>query len=56
MGYCPFQGGPKLFTRRVWLDTLAAAVLALMAPAFMWLNLKGLSGQRTLSMDGLGLP
>jgi hypothetical protein len=31
-----------LWTRRVWLDTLAALVLVSMAPAFLWLNLKGL--------------
>lgn len=33
-----------LRTRRAWLDTAAAIVLALMAPVFMWMNLKGLSG------------
>jgi hypothetical protein len=32
-----------LWTRRVWLDTLAALVLVSMAPAFLWLNLKGLA-------------
>ena len=32
-----------LRTRRVWLDTAAAIVLVLIAPVFMWLNLKGLS-------------
>jgi hypothetical protein len=33
-----------LRTRRVWLDTAAAVVLVLMAPAYMWMNLKGLAG------------
>jgi hypothetical protein len=33
-----------LRTRRAWLDTAAAVVLVLMAPVFMWMNLKGLSG------------
>lgn len=33
-----------LRTRRVWLDTAAAVVLVLMAPVFMWMNLKGLAG------------
>ncbi|MDN5781947.1 MAG: hypothetical protein L0H23_07990 [Luteimonas sp.] len=33
-----------LGTRRVWLDALAAIVLVSMAPFFMWMNLKGLSG------------
>ncbi|MDN5781194.1 MAG: hypothetical protein L0H23_04070 [Luteimonas sp.] len=33
-----------LGTRRVWLDTLAAIMLVSMAPFFMWMNLKGLSG------------
>ena len=32
-----------LRTRRVWLDTAAAIVLVLIAPVFMWLNLRGLS-------------
>jgi hypothetical protein len=33
-----------LWTRRVWLDTLAAIVLVAMAPVFLWMNLKGLAG------------
>lgn len=33
-----------LWTRRVWLDTLIAIVLVLMAPTFMWMKLKALSG------------
>jgi hypothetical protein len=33
-----------LRTRRVWLDTAAAVVLALIAPVFMWTNLEGLAG------------
>jgi hypothetical protein len=33
-----------LWTRRVWLDTLAAIVLVAMAPVFLWLNLEGLAG------------
>ncbi|MDI1253053.1 hypothetical protein [Thermomonas sp.] len=33
-----------LRTRRVWLDTLAAIVLVAMAPIFLWMKLKGLSG------------
>jgi hypothetical protein len=33
-----------LWTRRAWLDTLAAIVLVSMAPIFLWMNLKGLSG------------
>lgn len=33
-----------LWTRCVWLDTLAAIVLVSMAPLFMWMNLKELSG------------
>ena len=33
-----------LWTRRVWLDTLTAIILVLMAPTFMWMQLKGLSG------------
>lgn len=33
-----------LRTHRVWLDTAAAVVLVAMAPAFLWLNLQGLSG------------
>ena len=33
-----------LLTRRIWLDTLAAIVLLAMAPIFMWMHLKGLSG------------
>jgi hypothetical protein len=32
-----------LWTRRVWLDTLAAIVLVSMAAIFMWMNLKGLA-------------
>ena len=32
-----------LRTRRVWLDTLAVIVLVAMAPAFLWLSLRGLS-------------
>jgi len=33
-----------LWTRRVWLDTLAAIVLVSMAAIFMWKNLKHLAG------------
>jgi hypothetical protein len=33
-----------LWTRRVWLDTLAAVVLVSMAPVFLWGNLEGLAG------------
>ena len=33
-----------LWTRRAWLDTLAAIVLVAMAPVFLWMNLKGLAG------------
>lgn len=33
-----------LRTQRVWLDTLVAIVLVAMAPIFMWMKLKGLSG------------
>jgi hypothetical protein len=33
-----------LWTRRVWLDTLAAIVLVSMAPLFLWMNLKSLAG------------
>ncbi len=32
-----------LWTRRVWLDTLAAIVLVLMVPFFMWMNLERLA-------------
>lgn len=33
-----------LRTKQVWLDTLAAAVLLAMAPVFLWMHLRGLSG------------
>lgn len=33
-----------LRARRVWLDTLAAIVLVMLAPLCMWSSLKGLSG------------
>ena len=33
-----------LWTRRVWLDTLAAIGLVSMAPIFLWMNLQALSG------------
>lgn len=33
-----------LWTRRVWLDTLAAVVLVSMAPVFMWMHLEDLTG------------
>ena len=32
-----------LGTRRVWLDTLAALVLVLMAPTFVWMHRQGLA-------------
>jgi hypothetical protein len=34
----------SLRARRVWLDTLTAIVLVLLAPLFMWSSLTGLSG------------
>lgn len=33
-----------LRTRRAWLDTAIAVVLVAMAPVYMWMNLRGLSG------------
>ena len=33
-----------LVTRRVWLDTAMAIVLVAMAPVFLWMHLRGLSG------------
>ena len=33
-----------LRTRRVWLDTAAAAVLLAMAPVFLWMHLQALAG------------
>ncbi len=32
-----------LWTRRTWLDTVAAVALVAMAPVFLWVNLSGLS-------------
>lgn len=33
-----------LRTKRVWLDTAAAVLLLAMAPVFLWMHLRGLSG------------
>lgn len=33
-----------LLARRVWLDTLAVAVLVALVPVFLWTRLQGLAG------------